>query len=116
MLVQPDKVEESRTLVPQQVMDTVLIVLIQPVQLFDGSHIFVHASQYHWHDEGMGDMRAIDQEAREHIVSIAELLDCFGHQTKQTEEFLWAHAEQAATGNQAVRLVEPLDERISKLE
>ena len=30
-MVQPDRVEESRTLVPQQAMDAVLVLLVQPV-------------------------------------------------------------------------------------
>ena len=61
-------------------------------------------------------MAGIDQEVREHIISMAGLLDCFGRRTKQQEELLWARAEEAAMGNEVVRLVLPLDRRISHLE
>ena len=44
-------------------------------------------------------MNAIDQEARERIVSIPDLLDCFGHWTELCEEELWARAERSAKGS-----------------
>ena len=42
-VVQPDKVEESGTLMHQQALDTVLVVPTWPIQLFDGSCNFAHA-------------------------------------------------------------------------
>ena len=54
-MVQPDRVEENGTLVPQQAMDAIPPPPTQAVQLFDNSRIFVHASQYHWYVEGIGD-------------------------------------------------------------
>ena len=58
----------------------------------------------------------IGKEARELIVLIANLLDHFGHHTEQREELLWACALQATIGNKVVRLVESLDEHVSKVE
>ena len=75
------------TLVAQQAMDNILALRAQPFQLFDSLQIFVHATQYHWHVKGVGDTRDIDQEVREHIISVTSLLDHFGHQTKQRENF-----------------------------
>ena len=60
----------------------------QPVQLFDGSRSFVHAPQYHWHVVAAEGVQAVDQEARDKIVSIADLLDRFGHQIELQEEEL----------------------------
>ena len=39
---------------------------------------------------------AVDQEAKERIVSITGLLDRFGHHIEQREEKLWARAKHAA--------------------
>ena len=52
----------------------------QSVQLFDGSKSFVHGPQHHWHAVAAEDVQAVDQKVRESIVSIADLLDRFGHQ------------------------------------
>ena len=71
--------QESGTLAPQQAFETILDILAQAVQLFDGSHIFVNAPKYHWHAQGVGDMATIDKEVREHIILIASSLDRFGH-------------------------------------
>ena len=50
-----------------------------------GARIFVHAPQYHWHTSGTG---GIDHEARERLVALEALVDCFGQQTKDCEEVL----------------------------
>ena len=60
MVVQPTWVEEAETLVPQHSLDAVPILHMQPIQLFNGMRIFVHAPQYHWHMEGAGDALSID--------------------------------------------------------
>ena len=84
--------------------------------LFDGSRIFVHAPQFHWHAAATEGIPAVDQEARDRLVSIADLLDRFGRRTELREEELWARAERTAEGSQVVRLVEPLKEKIMQLE
>ena len=49
----------------------------QPVALlFGDQRIFVSASQYHWHVQGAV---GIDEEARQHIVALAQRLHEFGH-------------------------------------
>ncbi len=50
-----------------------------------GARIFVHAPQYHWHTSGTG---GIDQEARERLVALEALVDCFGWQIEDREEML----------------------------
>ena len=101
---------------PQQALETIPKIPTQPMQLFDGSRIFFHAPQYQWHTQGAKELATIDEEAREHIISINGLLDHFGHRTKQREELLWARAKEVATRNQVARLVEPLDHWIFDLE
>ena len=59
----------------------------------------MHAPQYHWHVATAEGALVVDQEARERIVSIADLLDHFGYQTKLREEELWARSELAAEGS-----------------
>ena len=44
-----------------------------------GARIFIHAPQYHWHTSGTD---GIDQEARERLVALEALVDCFGQQTE----------------------------------
>ena len=82
-MVQLDRVEEVETLVPQMALEAIpaqSAPLGQAVPLFDGLKIFVHAPQYHWHVAISEGVQAVDQEVKEHIVSIANLLDRFGHQ------------------------------------
>ena len=86
------------------------------MHLFDGSHVFVHAPLYHWHATTAKGEMVVDQEVREHVVSITSLLDRFDHYTKQREEELWAWPKGATKGSQMVRLVEPLNECIMRLE
>ena len=50
-----------------------------------GACIFVHAPQYHWHTCSTS---GIDQEARECVVALEALVDCFGQQTEDREEVL----------------------------
>ena len=76
----------------------------------------MYAPQYHWNATAAKSAPVVDQEARERIVSIANLLDRFGHQTICREEELWARSERETEGSQVVRLVEPLDERMKQLE
>ena len=67
-VVQPDYVEESGTLEPQLMMHAIPVQSQspeQPIQLFDGSRIFVHAPQFHWHVARMEGIPVVDQEARE---------------------------------------------------
>ena len=72
---------------------------IQPFPLVYGSRIFVHALQSHWHVVAAEGVTLVTQETREHIVSIADLLDHFGHRTKLHEEELWACSERSAEGS-----------------
>ena len=76
----------------------------------------MHVPQYHWHAAATEGTSVVDQEAREHIVSIADLLDHFGHRTELREEELWACSKLAAEVSQVIRLVEPLDEHLKQLE
>ena len=51
-VVQLDQVEEAGTLVPQTVLETILVKPTppgQPIPLFDGPRTFLHSPQYHWH-------------------------------------------------------------------
>ena len=81
--------------------------LAQPVQLSNGSHIFVHAPQYHWHVAIAKGAIVVDKEVGEGIFSIVGLLDHFGHRIEQREAELWAHAERAAYGSHVVHLWNP---------
>ena len=58
----------------------------------------------------------VDQEVRERIVSIADLFDRFGRQRKLHEEELWARSEHLAEGSEVIRLVEPFDEWMTRVE
>ena len=78
--------EQVGTLVPQAAIE---VFPKQHFQLFDGSRIFVHAPQYHWHAVVAEGLAVVDQEARERIVSITDLLDRFCHRTNLHEEELW---------------------------
>ena len=60
-------------------------------------------------------MTSVDQEARESIVSIADLLDHFCHRIELHEEELWARFERSTEGSWVVRLVESLDVQITSL-
>ena len=75
-MVTPQIVEEPKTgLVPQAQAQPV-------VGLFGDQRIFVNAPQYHWDVHGaMGG----DDEARQHIVALAQRLHQFGHQTEERE-------------------------------
>ena len=58
----------------------------------------------------------VDQEARERIVSLADLLDRFGRRTGLREEELWARSERLEERSQMIRLVEPMEARLANLE
>ena len=58
----------------------------------------------------------LDQEARERIVSIVDLLDHFGHRIELQKEKLWVCSEWLAGESQVVRLVELLEVRLAALE
>ena len=79
-MVTPQIVEEPETgLVPQ--------AQAQPVAgLFGDQRIFVNAPQYHWHVQGAV---SADDEARQHIVALAQRLHHFGHRTEERELELW---------------------------
>ena len=83
-VVQPDQVEEVGTLVPQGALEAILVQFAppgQPFPLFDGPRIFLPSPQYHWHVVAAEGGLAVDQEARERIVSLVDLLDRFGCRT-----------------------------------
>ena len=118
-VVQRDQVEEAGTLVPQTVLETIPVQPTpprQPIPLFDGPRIFLHSPQYHWHAAAAEGGSAVDQEARERIVSLADLLDHFGRRTKLREEELWARSERLEESSQMMRLVEPMEARLATLE
>ena len=79
-MVTPQIVEEPETgLVPQ--------AQAQPVAgLFGDQRIFVNAPQYHWHVQGAV---GADDEAKQHIVALAQRLHQFGHRTEERELELW---------------------------
>ena len=61
--------------------------------LFGDRRIFVNAPQYHWHVQGaMG----TDEEARQHLVALAQQIYEFGHQTRAREMELWHRLGNAA--------------------
>ena len=61
-------------------------------------------------------MTAVDQEARQRIVLIANLLDHFGRRTELREEELWARSKCLVEGSQVMRLIEPMDMRLTRVE
>ena len=71
-MVTPQIVEEPEMgLIPQ--------AQAQPVAgLFGDQRIFVNAPQYHWHVQGAV---GADDEAKQHIVALAQRLHHFGHRT-----------------------------------
>lgn len=58
----------------------------------------------------------IDQEAREHIVALADLLDKLGRRTEAWEEELWAHIERLAIVTHVIEHTKPLEGRVLHLE
>ena len=111
--------EEVGTLVPQKVLEAICMQPTpprQPFPLFDSPRIFLHSSQYHWHVAAAKGGSAIDQEVRERIVSLADLLDCFGRRTELREDEIWARSEHFKERSQMMRLVEPMDARLANLE
>ena len=80
LMVTPQIVEEPETgLVPQ--------AQAQPIaRLFGDQQIFINAPQCHWHVQGAV---GADDEARQHIVALAQRLHQFGHRTEETELELW---------------------------
>ena len=61
-------------------------------------------------------MPAVDQEARERIVSLADLLDRFGRRTELREEELWARSERFEERSQMMRSVESMEARLVAVE
>ena len=59
-------------------------VVVTREAAFEGPRIFVHVPQYEWHLEVR--VQGQDEEARLRIVSIEELLHCFGRRTEVREE------------------------------
>ena len=94
--------EESGTLEPQLTMQTIPVqpqTPEQPIQLFDGSRIFVHAPQFHWHAAATEGIPVVDQEARDRLVSIAVLLD--GLDVKQNcEKRSYGHVQNVLQKDQ----------------
>ena len=88
----------------------------QPFPLFDGHRIFLHSPQYHRHAAAAEGGSAVDQEPREHIVSLADLLDRFGRRTELREKELWGHSERLEERSQMLRLMEPMEARLANLE
>ena len=86
-MVTPQIVEEPETgLVPQ--------AQAQPVAgLFGDQRIFLNAPQYHWHVQGAV---GADDEARQHIVALAQRLHQFGHRTEERELELWHQLSNVA--------------------
>ena len=88
----------------------------QPFPLFDSPRIFLHSPQYHWHAAAAEGGLAVDQEVRERLVSLADLLDRFGRRIELREEELWARSERLEESSQMMRLVEPMEARLANLE
>ena len=86
-MVTPQIVEEPEMgLVPQ--------AQAQPeAGLFGAQHIFVDAPQYQWHVQ---DAVGVDDEARQHIVALAQRLHQFGHRTEERRAGVVAPAEQCS--------------------
>ena len=85
--VVPTTIEEPGTsLVPQEV---------HPPQeaLFGDRRIFVHASQFHWHDYSQGAMD-VDRDAKNQIMDLADLLHTFGHRIEAQEMELWGRVQE----------------------
>ena len=83
----PQIVEEPETGLVRQAQT-------QPVAgLFGDQRIFVNAPQDHWHVQGAV---GADDEARQHIVALAQQLHQFGHQTEERELEMWHWLSNAA--------------------
>ena len=84
--------ETSLPVVTPQVVDEPEMGLVpqaqaQPVAgLFGYQRIFMSAPQYHQHAQGVV---SANDEARQHIVALAERLYQFGHRTEEREMELW---------------------------
>ena len=65
----------------------------QVARFFGDQRIFVNAPQYHWHVQGAV---GADDEARQHIVALAQRLNQFVHQTEERELELWHRLSHAA--------------------
>ena len=86
-MVTPQIVEEPETgLVPQAQAQSV-------AGLFGDQRIFMNAPQYHWQVQGVV---GADDEARQHIVALAQRLHQFGHPTEERELELWHWLSHAA--------------------
>ena len=79
-ILTPQAIKEPKVgLVPQ--MQT------QPIaSLFGDRRIFVNSLQYHWHVQGAV---GVDEEAKQHIVALAQRLYEFGHRTKERKMEIW---------------------------
>ena len=101
-MVTPQIVEEPETgLVPQ--------AQAQPVAgLFGDQRIFVNAPQYHWHVQGAV---GADDEARQHIVALAQRLHQFGHRTEERELELWHRLSNVADASGVERRLATAQER-----
>ena len=101
-MVTPQIVEEPETgLVPQ--------AQAQPVAgLFGDQRIFVNAPQYHWHVKGAV---GADDEARQHIVALAQRLHQFGHRTEERELELWHRLSNVADVHGVERRLATAQER-----
>lgn len=90
VLVQPTSAEEVGVEITPPAVVAMLGMPMQHLQLFDGRRLLVHAPQYHCNVTESSRGSIVDQEARERIVSLVDLLDGFGRHTKAMEEELWA--------------------------
>ena len=68
------------------VVEEPLEAVVMSEVAFEGLRIFVHAPQYEWHPEVH--IQGQDEEARQRIVLIEELLHRFGCRAKVREEEL----------------------------
>ena len=62
-------------------------------RLFGDQRIFVSAPQYHWRVQGVV---GANDEARQHIVALAQRLHQFGHRTEERELEMWHRLSNAA--------------------
>ena len=86
-MVTPQVVEEPETGLVSQAQ-------AQPIAgLFGDQRIFVNAPQYHWHVQGVV---GTDDEAKQHIVVLAQILHQFGDRTEERELELWHRLSNAA--------------------